>query len=95
MPAGTKVELAAVLNANGAPVVPATVPNVAPHSSSAVDDPSGNTISGPQGSTHTFSISSTAPTGCTGPAQASFNVVVTTPGGTASIIPFKLSFTCP
>jgi hypothetical protein len=95
MPAGTKVELAAVLNANGAPVVPATVPNVAPHSSSAVDDPSGNTISGPQGSTHTFSISSTTPSGCTGPAQASFNVVVTTPGGTASIIPFKLSFTCP
>jgi len=95
MPAGTKVELASVLNANGAPVVPATVPNVAPHSSSAVDDPSGNTISGPQGSTHTFSISSTAPTGCTGPAQASFNVVVTTPSGTATIIPFKLSFTCP
>jgi hypothetical protein len=95
MPAGTKVELTSVLNANAAAVVPSTVPNVAPHNTSAVDDPSGNTVSGPQGSTHTFSISSTAPTGCTGPAQASFNVTVTTPGGTATIIPFKLSFSCP
>lgn len=95
MPAGTTVALSSVLNANAAAVVPATVPNVAPHSSSAVDDPTGNTVSGPQGSTHTFSISSTTPTACTGPSQASFNVTVTTPGGTATIIPFKLSFTCP
>lgn len=95
MPAGTKVELTSVLNANAAAVVPATVPNVAPHSASAVDDPTGNTVSGPQGSIHTFSISSTSPTNCTGPAQASFNVTVTTPGGTATIIPFKLSFSCP
>jgi hypothetical protein len=97
MPAGTKVELSSVLNATAAAVVPATVPNLAPHTST-VDDPSGNTIPGntvAEGSIHTFSISSTAPTGCTGPAQASFNVVVTTPGGTATIIPFKLSFTCP
>jgi len=94
MPAGTKVELASVLNANGAAVVPATVPNIAPHGTSG-DDSTGNTVSGAQGSIHTFSISSTSPTDCKGPAQASFNVAITTPGGTVTNIPFKLLFTCP
>ena len=94
MPQGTKVELTSVLNAVAAAVSPATVPNIAPHSATA-DDSTGNTVSGAQGSTHTFSISSTAPTGCKGPAQASFNVAITTPGGTVTNIPFKLLFTCP
>jgi hypothetical protein len=94
MPVGTKVELTSVLNANAAAVVPATVPNIAPHGTSG-DDNTGITVNGPQGSTHTFSISSTSPTECKGPAQASFNVTITTPKGTVTNIPFKLLFTCP
>lgn len=94
MPVNTKVELTSVLNAVAAAVSPATVPNIAPHGVKG-DDNTGNTVSGAQGSSHTFSISSTAPTGCKGPAQASFNVAITTPGGTVTNIPFKLLFTCP
>jgi protocatechuate 3,4-dioxygenase beta subunit len=94
MPVGTKVELASVLNANGAAVSPATVPNMAPHAGS-VDDKTGVSVTGPQGSLHTFSISSTTPTDCKSSAQASFNVAITTPGGTVTAIPFKLLFTCP
>jgi hypothetical protein len=94
MPAGTKVELTSVLNANAAAVSPATVANIAPHGGSG-DDKAGNAVSGAQGSTHMFSISSTTPTECKGPAQASFNVAITTPGGTVTTIPFKLLFTCP
>jgi hypothetical protein len=94
MPAGTKVELSSVLNAGGSSVSPATVPNIAPHAGS-VDDKSGVSVSGAQGSIHTFSISSPNPTDCKGPAQASFNVAITTPGGTVTAIPFKLLFTCP
>lgn len=95
MPAGSKVEINSMLNGTAAPVMPGTVPNVAPHSTGNVDDPTGLTVgSGPQGSTHVFSISSTSPTQCT-PAQASFNVSVTSPSGLTTIIPFKLSFTCP
>lgn len=95
MPAGSKVEITSMLNGTAAPVMPGTVPNVAPHSTGNVDDPTGLTVgSGPQGSTHVFSISSTSPTQCT-PAQASFNVSVTSPSGLTTIIPFKLSFTCP
>jgi hypothetical protein len=94
MPVGTKVELTSVLNAGGSAVSPATVPNIAPHSGSA-DDKTGLTVSGAQGSLHTFSISGPAPTDCKGPANASFNVAITTPGGTVTAIPFKLLFTCP
>lgn len=95
MPAGSKVEITSMLNGNAAPVMPGAVPSVAPHSTGNVDDPTGTTVgSGPQGYTHVFSISGTSPTQCT-PAQASFNVSVTTPSGLATIIPFKLSFTCP
>jgi len=95
MPAGSKVEITSMLNGNAASPMPGTVPNIAPHSTGNVDDPTGTTVgSGPQGSTHVFSISSTNPTQCS-PAQASFNVSVTTPAGLATIIPFKLSFTCP
>ncbi|WP_198120510.1 Ig-like domain-containing protein [Massilia rhizosphaerae] len=95
MPAGSKVEITSMLNGTAAPVMPGTVPNVAPHSTGNVDDPTGMTVgSGPQGSTHVFSISSANPTQCA-PAQASFNVTVTSPSGLTTIIPFKLSFTCP
>jgi hypothetical protein len=94
MPRGTKVELASVLNATAAAVTPPTVPNIAPHSASG-DDNTGTTVSGAQGSIHTFSISSTTPTECKSQAQASFNVAITTPGGTVTSIPFKLLFTCP
>jgi protocatechuate 3,4-dioxygenase beta subunit len=93
MPAGTRVEITSMLNGNAADVVPATVPNIAPHGS--VDDPSGTAVSGNQGSTHIFSISSTAPTECKNATQASFNVTITTPSGSVTNIPFKLSFTCP
>jgi hypothetical protein len=98
MPAGSKVEITSMLNGNAAAVVPAAVPNVAPHSSGtgtgSVDHMDGLGINGPQGYTHTFSISSTNPSLCT-PAQASFNVTVTSPAGSVTNIPFKLSFTCP
>jgi hypothetical protein len=95
MPSGSKVEITSMLNGTAAPVMPGTVPNVAPHSTGNVDDPTGVTVgSGPQGSTHVFSISSSNPTQCS-PAQASFNVSVTSPSGLTTIIPFKLSFTCP
>jgi hypothetical protein len=94
MPQGTKVELTSVLNAVAAAVSPATVSNIAPHSTGG-DDSTGNTAGGAQGSIHTFSISSTTPTDCKGQAQASFNVAITTPGGTVTNIPFKLLFTCP
>lgn len=95
MPAGSRVEITSMLNGNASAVVPATVPNIAPHSTGNVDDPTGNAISGNQGSTHTFSVSSTAPTECKNATQASFNVTVTTPLGSVTNIPFKLSFTCP
>jgi protocatechuate 3,4-dioxygenase beta subunit len=95
MPSGSKVEVAAMLNGNAAAVMPGTVPSIAPHSASSVDDPTGITVgSNPQGSTHVFSISSTDPTNCK-PAVASFSVTVTTPAGSVTSIPFKLSFTCP
>jgi protocatechuate 3,4-dioxygenase beta subunit len=95
MPAGSTVAITGMLNGNAAPVVPGTVPNIAPHSTGNVDDPTGTTVgSGPQGSTHTIGISSTNPAQCT-PGQASFNVTVTTPSGLVTNIPFKLSFTCP
>ena len=96
MPAGSTVAITAMLNGTAAPVVPATVPNVAPHTNSAVDDPTGLTVGSiPQGYTHLFSVGSTSPTNCTGPSTATFNVTVTTPAGSVTSIPFKLSFTCP
>jgi len=94
MPQGTRVALASVVNAAAADVLPAIVPNIAPHNTGG-DDKTGNTISGPQGSIHTFSISSPSPNLCTGPLQGSFYVAITTPSGTVTSIPFKLLFTCP
>lgn len=96
MPANSTVAITALLNGTAAPVTPATVPNVAPHTSSLVDDPTGLTVgSTPQGYTHLFSVGSTSPTNCTAPSTATFNVTVTTPAGSVTSIPFKLSFTCP
>lgn len=97
LPAGSTVAITSMLNGNAAAVQPATVPNIAPHSSSNVDDPSGISVSGNQGSIHTFSISSSTPTNCTTTVQSSFNVTVTTPApfNTVTTIPFKLTFTCP
>lgn len=93
MPVGTKVELTSVFNANAATVAPVTVPNIAPHGPNG--DDTGNTIAGPQGSMHTFGISSTTPTECKGPVEATFNVTITTPAGKVTTIPFRLLFTCP
>jgi protocatechuate 3,4-dioxygenase beta subunit len=94
MPAGSRVEITSMLNGNAAPVAPATVANIVPHGTNG-DDSTGNGISGNQGTTHTFSISSTQPTECKNATQASFNVTVTTPGNSSTNIPFKLSFSCP
>jgi hypothetical protein len=93
MPQGTKVELSSVVNATATDVLPATVPNIAPHSTGG-DDKTGNTVNGPQGSIHTFSIYSIFPGSCAGALPASFYVAITTPSGTVTSIPFKLLFTC-
>lgn len=94
LPFGTKVELTNIVNAAAAPVVPAIVPNIFPHSPSG-DDLTGNTIQGAQGSSHTFSISNPAGSSCTAPVTATFNVTVSTPGMVVTTIPFKLTFSCP
>ena len=91
MPQGTKVALANSVNITPLDVLPGVVPNIAPHSN-AGDDKGGNTVSGPQGSFHTFAVA--APPLCPESKQASFYVVVTTPGGTATTMPFKLQITC-
>jgi len=94
MPAGTTVAVTSMLNGSAAPVVPAAVPSIAPHSSTGIDDQTGTTISGAQGSFHTFTISGTAADPCV-PKTSTFNVTTTTPSGSTTNIPFKLSFTCP
>jgi hypothetical protein len=95
MPSGSKVEITGIVNAGSTAATPNTVPSIAPHSTGNVDDPTGTTVgSNAQGSTHVISISSTDPTNCK-PAVASFSVTVTTPAGSVTSIPFKLSFTCP
>jgi len=94
MPFGTKVEVTNMINGAAAAVVPATVPNIFPHSSGS-DDITGNTIAGAQGSSHTFSISNPAGKDCTAAVTATFNVTITTPGEAVTTIPFKLAFSCP
>jgi hypothetical protein len=95
LPAGSTVAVSGTVNANAAVPVPEKVPNIFPHSSTGVDDITGGNVSGAQGSFHTFSISSTQPKPCTAAANASFNVAVSSPNGLATVIPFKLSFSCP
>ena len=92
MPQGTKVEAVGLVNVVALDVLPATVPNIAPHGAQG-DDDTGNTVAGPQGSIHTFGMYPVAPN-CTGALPASFYVKITTPGGTVTSIPFKLAFTC-
>ncbi|MCC2961349.1 Ig-like domain-containing protein [Massilia sp. IC2-278] len=94
LPFGTQVQVANAVNAAAAAVVPATVPNIFPHSASA-DDITGVNVSGAQGSRHTFSISNPNAASCTAPVTATFNVTVTTPGNVVTTIPFKLTFSCP
>jgi hypothetical protein len=94
LPFGTKVEVTNMVNGAAAAVVPATVPNIYPHSSSR-DDITGNSVANAQGSSHTFSISNPAGKDCTAPVTATFNVTVTSPGVVVTTIPFKLAFSCP
>jgi hypothetical protein len=95
LPAGSTVAVTSPVNVAAAEPIPNKVPNIFPHSAAAGDDSSGSNVSGPQGFFHTFSISSTQPKPCTVPSAASFSVTVTSPNGLSTIIPFKLSFSCP
>jgi protocatechuate 3,4-dioxygenase beta subunit len=92
MPQGTKVDVVSMVHASAVDVLPATVPNIAPHGTA--DDKTGTTVSGPQGSIHTFGVyPMTADCAAAGPA--SFYVKITTPSETVTTIPFKVLFTCP
>jgi hypothetical protein len=88
MPAGSVISVVSPVNAVAAAPLPATVPNISPGTSIT-------SAAGPQGSSHAFTITSPQPTGCTKALDATFTVAVTTPGGIASYIPFKLTFSCP
>jgi hypothetical protein len=93
MPTGTAVAIAGANNASVV-VTPASVPNIALHNTTTgADDPTG-TAAGNQGSVHIVSVTGTAPTPCVG-KTATFSVTATTPSGSTTSIPFKLSFTCP
>jgi hypothetical protein len=95
MPQGTQLAVQNPVNvAVIGTVSPATVPNIFPHSGSG-DDPTGNTISGNQGSTHIITLGTTQPTPCTATLVGTFNVVITSPLGLSTSYPFKLTFTCP
>jgi hypothetical protein len=95
LPADSTVAVTAIANATVVGVVPATVPNILPHNAGGIDDHTGNTVSGPQGSTHRFTINSTASKPCTSGSVANFDVTVTTPHGITTSIPFKVTFSCP
>lgn len=84
LPTGTTISVANVVNATAQSVLPATVPNIPPVSDNSL-----------QGSVHAFTISTNQTGSCSGPSTATFNVVATTPGGNATYIPFKLTFSCP
>ncbi|QOY94955.1 Ig-like domain-containing protein [Massilia sp. UMI-21] len=95
LPASSTVEVTAIANASVVGVVPATVPNILPHNLAGVDDHTGSNAAGPQGSTHRFTISSAAPKPCTAGSVATFDVTVTTPKGSTTSVPFKVTFSCP
>jgi len=95
MPAGSTVQVTGLANANVVGVVPATVPNILAHSATGVDNHTGNTVGGAQGSTHRFTISSTSAKPCISSSVATFDVTVTTPGGSTTSIPFRVAFSCP
>jgi hypothetical protein len=92
MPANTRVEVSGASNA-AVTVTPSTVPSIGVHTATGADDVTG-TATGVQGSVHILNISGTAPTPCVA-KTATFNVLATTPSGSTTSIPFKLSFTCP
>lgn len=94
LPSGTTVAITSLANASVVDVIPATVPLIFPHSLTA-DDPTGNNVSGNQGSIHRVTLSSTAPKPCTAASKATFNMSITTPFGFTTSFPFKLAFTCP
>lgn len=97
LPFGTKVEVSNAVNAASSAIVPATVPNIYPHTATH-DDITGGSITDrtlAQGSSHTFSISNPNAASCSAPVTATFNVTVTTPGNVVTTIPFKLTFSCP
>lgn len=93
MPTGTAVAIAGASNASVV-VTPATVPNVALHDTTTGADDASGTATGAQGSVHIVSVTGSAPTPCVG-KTATFSVTATTPSGSTTSIPFKLSFTCP
>lgn len=95
LPASSTVQVTAIANASVVGVVPATVPNILPHNTTGVDDHTGNTVSGPQGSTHRITINSIGTKPCTAGSVATFDVTVTTPKGSTTSIPFKVTFSCP
>ena len=103
MPAGTTVAVTSPQGVTAGAIQPATVPSVQLGASITRDR---NGQSGfAQGSWHQIALTPATPANCTGTQEASFSLVVTTPGvsggtGTAAgptttNIPFKLSVTCP
>lgn len=87
LPMNSKVVVSDAVHVT-ATVIPGVVPNMQP-------PPGISSASGPQGSSFAFTVSSADGANCKAAVDASFNVVVTTPGGISTIIPFKLSFSCP
>ncbi|NNG23948.1 hypothetical protein [Telluria aromaticivorans] len=94
LPAGSTVAVTGIANGSVVGVVPAIVPNIFPHDANN-DDPTGNTISGNQGSTHRFTITSVGEKPCTAGSVATFDVTVTSPKGSVTSIPFRVAFSCP
>jgi hypothetical protein len=103
MPAGTKVEVTSPQGVTAGTIQPATVPNVFLGSNITLDRNGASGFS--QGSWHQITLTATAPANCTGTQEATFNLMVTTPGISGSTgssagptitnKPFKLSVTCP
>jgi protocatechuate 3,4-dioxygenase beta subunit len=86
LPTGTTISVVNITNATAQSPLPATVANAAP-------------INGAQGSSHSFTITTTQQSTCTA-ANVTFSVAATTPtvgsiAGVATTIPFKLTFSCP
>lgn len=94
MPSGSTVTITNAVNGNVS-ITPASIQNIYPHNSQGVDDRTGANIQGNQGSWHAVTINSLTPTGCIGTVSSTFNVTVTTPIGSATSFPFKLTFSCP
>jgi hypothetical protein len=95
MPNGSTVAISNSANVTVSTPLPATVPNLA----------GDNTVSGSaatvaQGSFHSIMVSSSNASSCSAmpavpPQDGTFTMTITTPNGTVTNIPFKLSFSCP